>query len=385
MHRRQYLQIPGPTNIPDRILRSLSQPMINHRGPEFKELLVECTAGLKKVFRTDNDILLFPSSGSGALESSLVNLFSPGDTIITASQGVFSERVGVIGEKFNLKVIRIQSEWGKAVKAEEIEQVLLEDKEHLIKGVCLPQNETTTGITNDIESVSEMLRRTGHPAILIVDAVSSMACLPFETDQWNVDVVISASQKGFMLPPGLSMVCLNERAWKQSERSTMPRWYWDYKAVKDKMNEFQMPYTPPTGLLFGLRESLAILQEEGIENVWARHRQLGEIIRKGIRAMGLETFAEQGYESDTITSIRMPENIRYKDLAGILKEKYGVVIGGGLGKLQDKIFRIGHMGSIHIMEIYAILGAVELSLIELGFQVEAGSAARAVAEELLQK
>lgn len=385
MERRQYLQIPGPTNIPDRILRTLSKPIINHRGSEFEKLVDDCVKGLKRVFKTENDILLFPSSGSGALESALVNMFSQGDTIAVASHGVFSERVIKIAERFNIDVIAIEKEWGKAVKSDDFKEVLLNDNQFKIKGVCLPQNETTSGIRNDIESVSKMLKEINHPALLIVDVVSSLACLPFETDKWGVDIAITASQKGFMLPPGLSMISVSKKAWEQSEKSTLPKWYWDYKAVKDKMTEFQMPYTPPTTLLFGLKEAIDIIEEEGLDNVWSRHKLIGDITREAIKNMGLELFSEQGYESDTITAIKMPENIKFKDLSNLLKNKYGVVIGGGLGKLQGKIFRIGHLGMIHEMEIYAVLGAVELSLFELGYDLEIGSVSRSIAKILLNK
>ncbi|MDF2891751.1 MAG: class aminotransferase [Clostridia bacterium] len=384
MERRQFIQIPGPTNIPDRILRSLSQPIINHRGPEFEALVKDCIKGLKEVYRTNNDILIFPSSGSGVLESAIVNLFSPGETIVAVSQGLFSERMAAIAENYGLNVIRISKEWGQAVKLEDIREVLEKDINREIKGVCLPQNETTSALTNDIEGVSKVIKELGHPAALIVDAVSSLACLPFETDSWNIDVVVSASQKGFMLPPGMGMVAVSNKAWGLIENSKMPRWYWDYKAVKEKMKENQLPYTPATTLLFGLKESLKMISEEGIENVWARHEIMGTAVRNAIKAMGLTLFAEEGYESNTVTAILMPENVKYKDLAELLRLKYGVVIGGGLSKLQGKIFRIGHLGSISNMDTYAVMGAVEMSLYELGYDVELGTAAKAVAETLLK-
>jgi aspartate aminotransferase-like enzyme len=384
MERRQFMQIPGPTNIPDRILRSLAQPIINHRGPEFEAMVEECVSGLKKVYRTNNDILIFPSSGSGVLESAIVNLFSPGDTILAAVLGVFSDRMAAIAEKYGLNVIRISKEWGQAVKPEEIKAVLEKDVNREIKGVCLPQNETTSGITNDIEGVSKVIKELGHPAALVVDAVSSLACLPFETDLWGADVVVSASQKGLMLPPGMGIAAVSQKAWDLYANSKMPRWYWDYKAVKDKMKENQFPYTPATTLLFGLKESLRMILDEGLENIWSRHELMGTAVRNAIRAMGLTLFAEEGYESNTVTAIVMPENIKYKDLSELLRTKYGVVIGGGLGKLQGKIFRIGHLGSISNMDTLAVMGAVEMALYELGYKVELGTAAKAVAETLLK-
>jgi aspartate aminotransferase-like enzyme len=384
MEQRQFMQIPGPTNIPDRILRSLAQPIINHRGPEFDALVTECVSGLKAVYRTENDVLLFPSSGSGVLESAIVNLFSPGDTIVAATLGVFSERMAAIAENHGVKVIRVAKEWGQAVKAEEIREVLEKDTDRVIKGVCLPQNETTSAITNDIEGVSKVIKELGHPAVLVVDAVSSLACLPFETDLWGADVVVSASQKGFMLPPGMGMVAVSKKAWDLIENSKMPRWYWDYKAVKEKMKEGQFPYTPATTLLFGLRESLKMILDEGMEQIWQRHDIMGSAVRNAIKAMGLTLFAEEGHQSNTVTAILMPEGMKYKELAELLRTKYGVVIGGGLSKLQGKIFRIGHLGSISNMDVYAVMGAVEMALYELGYKVELGTAAKAVAETLLK-
>ncbi len=384
MERRQFLQIPGPTNIPDRLLKSLSKPLINHRGPEFEKLVADCINGLKETYRTDNDILMFPSSGSGVLESAIVNLLSPGDTIVAVSLGVFSERMAQIAENHGVNVIRIKKEWKEAVKPEEIKQILNEDKEKNIKAVCLPHNETTTGITNNIENISQVMKESGHPAVLIVDAVSSLACLPLETDLWGIDVVVSASQKGFMLPPGLGIVSLSEKAWQFVKRSTMPKWYWDYKAVKSKMLEFQFPYTPATTLLYGLKESLDILSEEGIENVWARHELMAQAVRNAVKSMGLELLADEENASNTVTAIALPKEINYKELANLLREDYGVVIGGGLQNLKGKIFRIGHLGSLNKLDVYAVMGAVEMALYQLGYEVKLGTAAKAVADTFLK-
>lgn len=384
MERRGYLQIPGPTNVPPRILRSLSLPLINHRGPEFEALVENCILELKSVFRTNNDILMIPSSGSGGLESAIVNLFSPGDTIAVACHGLFSERVSVIAEKYGVHVVKIEKEWGESIKAADIETVLLHDREFKIKAVCVPQNETTSGITNDIESIGKMMMHSGHSALLIVDVVSSLACLPFEMDLWGVDVAVTASQKGFMLPPGLSMIAIGKRAWRMSESSTLPKWYWDYKAMKLKLEEFQMPYTPPTTLLFGLKESLEILREEGLENVWSRHALMAQATRNAAVAMGLSLFSETGFESDTVTAINMPDGIAFKTFSEKIKQNYGVVLGGGLQKLQGKIFRVGHMGSIHKLDIYAIMGAIEMTLYELGYEVELGVSSKAITETFLK-
>ncbi len=383
MEMRQFLQIPGPTNVPDRILRSLSKPLINHRGPEFEKLMSECINGVKKILRTNNDILMFPSSGSGALESVIVNLFSEGDTIAAASFGVFSERVAKIAENFGVNVIRISKAWGESARPEDIRKILEEDREQKIKAICVPQNETTTGVVSDIEGISKAIKESRHPALLVVDGVSSVACIPMETDLWGVDVLVSASQKGFMLPPGIGFVALNKRAWEYVEKSTLPKWYWDYKAVKERMDTLQFPYTPATSILFGLKESVDILMEEGIENVWKRHAINAQAIRNGVEALGLNILSSKEDASDTVTAINMPENIKYKELAELLREKYGVVIGGGLGQLQGKIFRIGHLGALHMADVHAIMGAVEMALYELGHKLELGSVGKAVSETYL--
>jgi aspartate aminotransferase-like enzyme len=314
----------------------------------------------------------------------VVNLFSPGDCIVAASIGLFSERMAVIGEKHGLSVIRIAKEWGTSIKADEVCRILNDDGDQRIKAVCLPQNETTSGVVNDIRAVAEAMARTGHPAIIIVDAVSSLACVPLETDSWGLDLVVSGSQKGLMLPPGLGFVSIGPRAWQLVQQSSMPRWYWDYKAVKDKQADLQFPYTPPTSLLFGLKEALSILAEEGLEKVWYRHSMIATAVRKSAEAMGLALFSEVSYESDAVTAIHIPDGIRHKDLANLLRTKYGVIIGGGLERLQGKIFRIGHMGAIHMPEVFAIMGSVEMALKELGYAVELGTANTAASQVLME-
>lgn len=384
MDKRNYLQIPGPTNIPDRVLKALSNQQINHRGDQFKGLMIKAVEGLKEIFRTENDILFFPSSGSGILESSIVNLFSPGDTLLVSSIGVFSERVALIAESYGLNVIRIEKEWGEALKAEDVKKALENDTTRIIKAVCLPQNETTSGVVNDIESISNVIKETEHPALLLVDVVSSLASLPFETDKWNVDVAIAASQKGLMLPPGMGIAAVSKKAWDAVETSKLPKWYWDYKVVKERMKIFQFPYTPPITLFFGLSESIDMIREEGLENIWARHELLATAVRNALKAMGLELFAEEGYESNTVTAINIPEGINYGEFTKLINSKYGVILGGGLQKVAGKIFRIGHMGSINELDIYAIMGAIEMSLYELGYKVELGTSAKAVSGTFLR-
>ncbi|MFS8541394.1 MAG: aminotransferase class V-fold PLP-dependent enzyme, partial [Tissierellales bacterium] len=252
--------------------------------------------------------------------------------------------------------------------------------EKVIKAVIVPHNETTTGVTCDIEGISKIIKEMDHPALFIVDAVSSLAITKLETDAWNIDVVITASQKGLMLPPGMGLVSISSKGWEYYKESTMPRWYWDYKAVKDKIKANQFPYTPPTTLLFGLKEALNMLLEEGMERVWERHGVIAKAVRNSVRAMGLELLADEKDASNVVTAVKLPESINYKDLSDLLRKKYNVVIGGGLGQLEGKIFRIGHLGAISYLDVYAVMGAVEMALYELGYKLKLGEASRIFAE-----
>ncbi|WP_130806236.1 pyridoxal-phosphate-dependent aminotransferase family protein [Senegalia massiliensis] len=384
MERRKYLQIPGPTNVPDRILRSLSKPLLNHRGEEFEELVDSCVKGLKKIYKTENDILIFPSSGSGILEASIVNLFSRGDTVAIVKLGVFSDRMASIAENHGLNVIPIEKEWGEAVTKSDIKKVLENDKDKEIKAICLPHNETSTGVKNDIKSISEIIKKLNHPALVVVDAISSLASLELETDKWNLDVVVSSSQKGLMLPPGLGIVSISKGAWDLIEKSTMSKWYWDFKVVKERMKGNQFPYTPSTSLLFGLKESIDMILDEELENVWNRHELMTTAVRNSSQAMGLKLLANDKDASNTVTAIFLPKGIKYIDLARVLSEDYNIIIGGGLKKLKEKIFRIGHLGSLHHVEVYGIMGALEMALFKLGYKVELGTAAKSVAETFLE-
>lgn len=383
MEKREYMQIPGPTNIPPRLLKVLATQPMNHRGEEFENLVDKCIKGLKEIFRTENDILIYPSSGSGMLEAAIVNLFSSGDSILIASMGLFSDRMGLIAEAHGLKVIKASKIWGESVKADEIKEILKQDKNFLIKGVCVPQNETATGVKNDIEAISKVIKELNHPALFIVDAVSSVACMPFENDKWNVDIAICASQKGLMLPPGMGIVSVSKKAWEAVNKSTLPKWYWDYNMAREKLKSFRFTYTPATSILIGLGESIDIIREEGLENIWARHHLAAKAVRASANAMGLDLLAEKGFESDTITAILLPEGIDYEDFAELIKSKYGITIGGGLEKFDGKMLRIGHMGCISNLDVYTIMGAVEMSLFEMGYKVELGTAAKAISQVFL--
>lgn len=365
---QSFLQIPGPTNIPARIQKAMLRPLINHRGDEFQTLLHSCVASLKELLHTGNDLVMFPSSGSGGLESTIVNLLNKEDKILTSSIGIFGERVAQIAVEYGLNPVRIEKEWGFPVTPEDIEHFLKADIYQDIKIVYVPHTETTTGVANDIKGIAKVIKDLRHPALFAVDSVSAFACMPLKMDEWGIDVVITASQKGLMLPPGLSIVALSERAWGRcSKGSNLPKWYWDYNQARKKLKESFFPYTPPTMLLFGLKEALAMLIEEGIENVWLRHHQNACIVRDGIKALGLDLFAQAGSYSDTVTAVKLPEGIKWEVFSKKLSSKYNVVVGGGLGQLSEKIFRVGHMGELDLINIFSILGAIQMSLIDCGF------------------
>ena len=378
MKSRQYLQIPGPTNVPEAVLRSLSTPMTNYRGPVFAQLVRDNVAVLKRLLATDGEVLIFPCSGSGALEATVVNLFSPGDTIISVSQGVFSQRYGKIARAFGLEVREIEKTWGEAVEPADIEWLLSQDEAGLIKAVCLPQNETATGVANDIEAIARLIRRLEHPALLVVDGVSSVASVPLLMDEWGVDVVVSASQKGMMLPPGLGIVALNDKAWRAVAASRLPKWYWDFSAMRDAMAQGQFPYTPAVSLIYGMQVALEMLEQEGFEQVWQRHKRNARLVRTAGRAMGLSTLADEAVASETVTTFMLPEGVAFDQLNQLMQTNYNIVLGGGLGQLAGKAFRVGHLGALDIPEIYAIMSGLELCLHQLGHDVAAGSAAQAI-------
>lgn len=374
MYRRRYLQIPGPTNIPDPVLQALNHPAINHRGNEFAELMANNVSGLQSVMQTENDILLFPSSGSGGLEAAIVNLLSPGDKVLAVNMGVFSQRMGQIAHNFGASVTWIEKEWGTAVTAADYMAVLENDPKHEYKAVFVTHNETATGVMVDVESVRRMLDDLNHPALLVVDAVSSLAITDLQTDAWRVDVVISASQKGLMLPGGLSVISVSPKAWEAHVNATMPKWYWNFSNMKQRMDMGQMPYTPAISLFFGLEVALQLLKAEGLPSVFLRHTSNARAMRVGLMAMGLELLVENEAErSPAVTAVKLPANITYQTLAQGT-EQLGLTIGGGLQQLEGKIFRVGHLGMLHEMEVIAILGALEMVLYELGHPLQLGAA-----------
>jgi aspartate aminotransferase-like enzyme len=345
----------------------MHRPAINHRGGEFAELLRANIEGLQRIMQTKNDVLIFPGSGSGGLEAAVVNVLSPGDKVVAFNMGVFSDRFGVIARNFGAEVTTIDVEWGQAVTAGQLREVLAPDTAHTYKAILITHNETATCVTTELASIRAMLDELGHPAMFMVDAVSSLAINDLPTDELRIDVLVSASQKGLMLPGGLAIIAVSKKAWEAHKTATMPKWYWNFTAVKNRSAVGQMPYTPAISLFFGLRESLRLLEEEGLPNVLARHASNADAVRRGVQELGLELLVKNPAEqSNAVTAVMLPEGVAYEDLARSMEEM-GVVIGGGLQRLEGKIFRIGHLGMLHMADVEVILGVLREALERLGW------------------
>lgn len=381
MEEKQLLMIPGPTPVPPAVLRACSKPMINHRGPEFSKLQDECNRGLAACFKTQSDILTLPCCGTGALEAAIVNVLSPGDKVLALVIGSFGDRFAQIAKAFGADVERMDFEWGQAVDVAQVAARLQQDSAKDIKAVLVTHNETSTGVTNDIEAVSKVVR--AHGALLLVDSVSGLVALDLHTDEWGLDVVAAASQKAFMVPPGLGFVAMSERAWKANAQAKMPRFYFDLlKAKKIQDEKKQTPWTPSLPQMYGLAEGLRMIEQEGLENCFARHRRLGGAVRAACKAMGLRLLADPKYASNAVTSIFPPEGVTNKQVRSLLLNKYGVVLAGGQGKLADEIFRIGHLGYVCETDVFSALAALAAGLRELGAKVDTAAALDAAHAEL---
>jgi aspartate aminotransferase-like enzyme len=346
--------------------------MMNHRGPEFKALQDEEIAGLKQVFQTKNDVFILTCSGTGAMETAVVNTCSPGDLVLSCSIGVFGDRFAKIAAAFGAQVEKMDFEWGKAVDLNRLEDRLKKDAEKKIKAVLVTHNESSTGVTNDLQGIARVVR--AHGALILVDAVSSLAAIDLQTDAWGIDIVASASQKALMNPPGLGFVSVSDRAWKAYETAKMPRFYMDIKAAKEYFERGQTPWTPALPQMFGLKVALDTILKEGLQASFERHRRMGKAVREGVRAMGLQLFADPAHASNTVTAMISPNGIDPKTIRSLLLEKYSVVLAGGQQKLIDSIFRIGHMGYVSDAEVIACLGALGMALNELGVAADTGAA-----------
>jgi alanine-glyoxylate transaminase/serine-glyoxylate transaminase/serine-pyruvate transaminase len=361
---RHFLQIPGPTNVPDRVLRAMDGPVVDHRGPEFAELGQECLAGMKRVFQTEGDVIIYPGSGTGAWEAALVNALSPGDHVLMYETGHFAALWSGLANRLGLKVELIEGDWRHGADAGAIGARLAEDKPHEIKAVCVVHNETSTGAVSDIAAVRKAIDGAGHPALLMVDTISSLASIDYRHDEWGVDVTIGGSQKGLMLPPGLSFNAVGPKAWAAAESSTMPRSYWDWSEMRGPNKQGYFPYTPATNLLYGLREALKmLLDEEGLDNVFARHRRLAEATRRAVRGWGLENLcANEDEFSNSLTAVLMPDGHDADALRKVILDRFDMSLGTGLSKVAGKVFRIGHLGDFNELMLMGALTGVEMGL-----------------------
>ena len=361
---RHFLQIPGPTNVPDRVLRAMAAPTIDHRGPEFQELTQEILVGLGNVVQTRSPVVLFPASGTGAWEAALVNTLSPGNRVLMVETGHFATLWKQIATNYGLDVEFLAGDWRHGVNAAEIEARLVEDAAHAIKAVCIVHNETSTGVTSDVAAVRRALDSAHHPALLVVDTISSLASMDYQHDAWGVDVTVGASQKGLMLPPGLSFNALSEKALSASSSATLARSFWDWQPVLKANEQNFFPYTPATNLMYGLREALRMLLAQGLEHVFARHHRHAEATRCAVDAWGLELLCANPSEySSSITAIMMPEGHDAERVLRVVLERFDMSLGIGLSKLSGKIFRIGHLGDFNDLSLIGTLGGTEMGLV----------------------
>jgi alanine-glyoxylate transaminase/serine-glyoxylate transaminase/serine-pyruvate transaminase len=376
---RHFLQIPGPTNVPERVLRALSLPTIDHRGPEFARLTQEVQEGLKLVFKTSRPVVIYPASGTGAWEAALVNTLSPGDRVLSFETGYFATLWRDMAARLGLQVDFLPGDWRHGVDAAAVAARLEDDRRREIKAVLVMHNETATGVTSRVADVRGALDRTGHPALLMVDTISSLAAMDYRHDEWGVDVTVSGSQKGLMLPPGLSFNAIGEKAMAQSKSARLPKSYWEWEPMITAGKAGFFPYTPATNLIFGLRESLRMLQEEGLENVFSRHARLGEAARRAVRAWGLEILCANPEEySNSLTAVLLPSGHDADELRALILERFNLSLGNGLGKLKGKVFRIGHLGDFNELMLAGTLSGIELGLSLSGVPFSRGGVAAAL-------
>ena len=362
----EHLRIPGPTPCPNEVLQAMSRQMINHRGAEFGQILNEVTAKLKQLFQTNGDVFLLTGSGTGGLEAAIVNTLSPGDKVLSVSIGVFGERFATIAERFGADVIPLRFEWGKAADVDAVRRAL--QAEPKIKAVLVTHNETSTGVTNDLASISSVVKELDK--LLLVDAISSLGSINLPVDDWHCDVTITGSQKGWMIPPGLAMVSISQEAWQAQASARMPRFYWDFAQAKSYLEKAttQTPWTPAISTIFALSVSLEMMLREGLTNIIARHARVGKAARDGIKSLGLSLFAEESHASNTVTAVAASDGLDINKMRQILREEHQVVLAGGQQTLAGKIFRIGHLGWVTEGDIEAVISALTVVLPQAGFR-----------------
>ncbi len=363
---RHFLQIPGPTNVPDRILHAIGQPTIDHRGPEFQKLSEEVLLGARRIFKTSGPVLVFPTSGTGAWEAALLNTLSPGDRILMFETGHFATLWHNMAQKYKLEVDFVPTNWRSGVDPQVVEDKLKADTNHAIKSVNIVHNETSTGVASRVAEVRQAIDNAKHPALFMVDTISSLGSIDYQHEEWQVDVTVGCSQKGLMLPPGLGFNAISEKALEASKANGFTRHFWDWHDMLKANVNYLYPSTPCTNLLFGLRESIRMLEEEGLDSVFARHARYGEATRRAVRAWGLEILCEQPLEySNVLTAVLIPEGNSADALRQVILENFDMSLGNGLGKVADKVFRIGHLGDLGPLSLVGTLAGVEMGL-ELG-------------------
>jgi len=360
---RHFLQIPGPTNIPDRVLRAMDRPIIDHRGPEFGKMMKKLFADLQPIFGTGKSVVIYPSSGTGAWEAAIVNCLSPGDKVVMFETGQFATLWRRIADKLGLVVDFIPGDWRHGADPAILETKLAEDRTHAIKAVMVVHNETSTGVASRIPLIRKAIDRAGHPALLLVDTISSLGSLPYRHDEWGVDVTVSCSQKGLMLPPGLGFNAISDKALAASRSNRMHRSYWDWEEMLKNNAAGYFPYSPATNMLFGLQEAVTMLMEEGLDAVFARHDRHAEATRRAVAAWGLEVLCLDPAEySSVLTAVLMPDGINADEVRAAILERFDMSLGTGLGKVAGKVFRIGHLGDFNDLTLMGTLAGVEMGL-----------------------
>jgi alanine-glyoxylate transaminase/serine-glyoxylate transaminase/serine-pyruvate transaminase len=376
---RHFLQIPGPTNVPDRVLRALAQPTIDHRGPEFGELGRAVLAEIRPIFKTESPVVIYPASGTGAWEAALVNTLSPGDRVLMSETGWFATLWQQMAARLGLVPEILPTDWRRGADPAAIEARLIEDRAHSIKAVCVVHNETSTGAVTRVGEVRKALDRARHPALLLVDTISSLASIDFRMDEWGVDVTVAGSQKGLMLPPGLSFNAISPKALRASESARLPKSFWGWDEMLAANRNGYFPYTPATNLLYGLREAIRMLDDEGLDAVFARHARHGEATRRAVRAWGLEVLcAEPAEYSGSLTAVLVPDGHDADRLRAAILDAFDMSLGTGLGRLAGKVFRIGHLGHFNDLTLVGTLGGVEMGLALAGVPHRRGGVAAAL-------
>ena len=378
MPGKHFLQLPGPSNVPDRILRAMDYPTIDHRGPDFPNLANACLDGMKTIFKTNSDVIIFPASGTGAWEAALVNTINEGDLVLMVETGHFATLWKKMADKLGINTEFLETDWRRGVEPEKLLDRLKKDSVGKIKAVCVVHNETSTGSTSRIKEVRNVMNLANHEALLMVDTISGLASMDYKHDDWGVDVTISGSQKGLMLPPGLSFNAISEKAILISKKSSMRRSYWDWQEQIEANKSGSFPYTPATNLLYGLKEAINMLHEEGLDNVFKRHDRHAKATRAAVQAWGLEILCQEEMDySNVLTAVKLPDGHNADELRKIILENFNMSLGNGLSKLAGKVFRIGHLGDFNDLMLMGTLSGIEMGLSLAGVPHQKGGAARA--------